>query len=198
MPKKCGQCSFFSPENGLDDCPECGTRLQFTMFVPPSHATEADAPPSAKAWDVKAAAFQQMELPIGVRWTQVLAGIGIYGLIAYTVRNHFLALAFSGETQLSCEQSLIAMLLIALVFYVVGALAGGAVAGAWSVNWLPQGIGVGVGVFVLPMAIYCLFGPSGKEPLIALMLMMCVTTGLSVLGAFIGHKMIRPSRYIIS
>jgi hypothetical protein len=198
MPKRCGQCSFFSLENRLDDCPECGTKLQFTMFVPPSHATEVDAPPSPKAWDVKSAAFEQLELPLAVRWGQLLGGVSMYGLISYTVRNYFLTLAFAGETRLNAQQSLIALLLIMLVFHVVGALVGGAVAGAWSVHWLPQGIGVGIGVFLLPFILYCLLGSSGKEPLIAFLFVIFLTTGVSILGAFIGHKMIRPSRYIVS
>jgi hypothetical protein len=199
MPKKCDFCGFFSPENSWDACPECGEKLQFTMFAPPGyHTAEADAPPSPKAWDVNTAAFEHLELPWGVRWGQVLAGIGIYGVISHTVRSHFLALCFDGETQLSAQHALIAIVLITLAFHVIGALAGGAVAGAWSVNWLPQGIGVGIGVFLTPFVLFVLFGPGDKVSVAVFLTVLAITTGISVLGAFIGHKMIRPSRYVIS
>ena len=53
--KKCDSCGFFRADNELTECPDCGHRLQFTMFAPPSL--------QAAACDANSAAFQQLELP---------------------------------------------------------------------------------------------------------------------------------------
>jgi hypothetical protein len=199
MPKKCEHCGFFHPDNDLTDCPDCGQKLKFTMFAPPSFQPQRrDESPQAEAWDVKRAAYEQLELPIGVRISQIVGGITIYFLISRTVQNIFLSICFGGDEDLRLEQIVIGALLIMLVFHVIGALVGGAVAGAWSVNWVPQGIGVGVGVLLLPFFIYFLFGQIGKEGLLGFLVLVCVTTVISVFGAFIGHLLVRPSRFIIS
>lgn len=199
MPKKCDQCGFFHPENNLDQCPDCGQALKFTMFAPPGFQPEqSNATARAEEWNHETANYEQLELPWGVRWTQIGVGIFIYCLISRTISNLFCAACFLGDTQLDMQQILIAFLLIKLAFHLVGALAGGAVAGAWSVNWAPQGIGVGVGVFLSPIVMYCLFGPIGGIGLAAFFTTICITTAVSVLGAWIGHKVVRPSRYVIS
>jgi hypothetical protein len=199
MPKKCDRCGFYHPENHLTDCPECGQMLKFTMFAPPGAQTQAaDEPQAKEAWNVNAAPFEQLELPFGIRMTQIGAGIGIYCLISRWALNIFFALCFLGNENTKLEQMLIAYLLFMLVFHVLGALAGGAVAGAWSVNWVPQGIGVGVGIFFAPIVMFLVFGPEADESFTSILVVVCITTAFSVLGAFIGHKMVRPSRYIIS
>jgi hypothetical protein len=199
MPKKCDSCGFYDPENQLFDCPKCGQSLKFTMFAPPEYQAQEPAEPQGKAaWDSSAAKFEQLELPFGVRMTQIGAGIGIYCFISRTVMNFFFALCFIGSENVRIEHAIAAYLIFALVFHVVGALVGGAVAGAWSVNWVPQGIGVGVGIFLAPIVLFLIFGPEEGQNAAGLAVTVAVTTVFSVLGAFIGHKMIRPSRYIIS
>ena len=79
------------------------------------------------------------------------------------------------------------------LIYVMAALLGGGLAGACSVNWVPQGIGVGVGVFLLPILVMVIFMPASL-PLFFLGIL--VTTPLTVLGAFMGHKAIRPSQFL--
>ncbi len=197
MPKKC-QCGFFHPDNDLNNCPDCGEALKFTMFAPPGFRTECDQSRGAEAWHQQAAPYEQLELPIGVRLSQIGAGIGIYWLISRTIMGFFFAACLVGNTDVQLERALIVFPVLALAFYVVGALAGGAVAGAWSVNWVPQGVGVGAGVFVVPLITYCLFAPVDGVGLAAFFVVVCITTAISVFGAYVGHKLIRPSRFIVS
>jgi hypothetical protein len=199
MPKKCESCGFFRADNELTECPDCGHRLQFTMFAPPSlQAAACDASEGAKAWNANSAAFEQLELPIGVRISQISAGIGIYCLISRTLRIVFCSLFFVSNTDVQMDRMALALILISLAFQVVGALAGGAVAGIWSVNWVPQGIGVGVGIFFAPLVMLFLFKPVAGTSLPVTLVTMGITTVLSVLGAFIGHKLVRPSRFVVS
>jgi hypothetical protein len=199
MPKKCQHCNFFSPENDLTDCPDCGHELKFTMFAPPGYqAKECDTPCSAEEWNDKSAAYELLELPIGVRMSQIGAGIGIYFLISRTIMNLFCVLCFESNDKLNLGQIVIAYLLILLVFHIIGALAGGAVAGIWSINWVPQGIGVGIGVFCLPLIMRFLFEPVSAVDILAFLIIICITTAVSVFGAFVGHKLVRPTRYVIS
>jgi hypothetical protein len=199
MPKKCEHCGFFRPDNELTDCPDCGQALKFTMFAPPGYQTEkCDEPPNPEVWNHQSATYEKLELPIGVRMSQIGAGICIYFLISRTLMNIFCAVCFVGNDNLRLEQMVIAAVLIMLIFHVVGALVGGAVAGAWSINWVPQGIGVGVGVFLLPLFFYLLFEPVKGVGLLGFLVIICITSAISVMGAFIGHKLIRPSRFVIS
>jgi hypothetical protein len=199
MPKKCDHCGFFRPDNDLSNCPDCGQKLQFTMFAPPGYQTEESVESSStEAWNDKSAYFEQLELPVGVRMSQIGAGIGIYCLISRTVMNIFCAMCFVGNNNLKLEQMVIAYLSIMLVFHIVGALAGGAVAGAWSINWVPQGIGVGIGVFVAPLIMHVLLKPVIGVDLQTILVIICFTTAISVFGAFVGHKLIKPSRFVIS
>ncbi len=199
MPKTCPHCGFFHPENDLNQCPYCGQALKFTMFAPPGLQTaEPEQSRGKEAWNPELAAYEQLELPISVRVSQIGAGIGIYCLISRTVLSYFCALCLVGNTDVRLERLVIVYPLLMLLFHVVGALAGGAVAGAWSVNWLPQGIAVGTGVFVMPLVFYCLFAPVTEVGLAVFLAIVCITTAVSVLGAFVGHKLIRPSRFVVS
>ena len=199
MPKKCPQCGFFRSDNELIQCPDCGQALQFTMFAPPGFQTEeSDQSRGAEAWDQQLASYERMELPLSVRLSQIGAGIGIYCLISRTIMSHFCSICLVGNANMQLEQMAIALLVIMLVFHVVGALVGGAVAGAWSVNWVPQGIGVGAGVFLAPLILYCVLAPVNEVGLVAFLVIICITTAISVLGAFIGHKLVRPSRFVVS
>jgi hypothetical protein len=199
MPKKCDGCGFFHPENEMSQCPQCGQALKFTMFVPPGFETkEIDDSRTPETWNHEQAKYEQLELSWGVRWAQICAGVFIYCLISRYVCNVFCAAVFIGDSKLELRQMMIAFLAINIAFHLVGSLAGGAVAGAWSVNWVPQGIGMGVGVFILPLVMYYFFGLIHGVSLIAFLIIVCITTACSVLGAWIGHKVVRPSRYVIS
>ncbi|MGW8258114.1 MAG: hypothetical protein ACWGMZ_11560, partial [Thermoguttaceae bacterium] len=209
-----GQIRFGIPvTNGVQqnrlDVPDCGQALKFTMFAPPGYqGQEAEEPSGKEAWHEQSAAYEQLEVPLGARLTQIGAGIGIYYLISRTVLNFFFVMCFMDNDNFKLEQMLhdnskleqmmSVYLVLLLVFHIVGALAGGAVAGAWSVNWTPQGIGVGIGVFVTPLITYFVFEPIQGVNLPVMLVVVCVTTAFSVLGAFIGHTLIRPTRYLVS
>lgn len=183
----------------MTECPNCGQALQFTMFAPPGYQMEeATHSCNKEEWHGNSAAYEQLELPIGVRLSQIGAGIGIYCFISRTVMNFFFAICLVGETNIQLEQLAITFLVMLMVFHIIGALAGGAVAGAWSVNWVPQGIGVGVGVFISPLIMHFLFAPVKGIDLLTFMFVICITTTISVFGAFIGHKLIQPTRFITS
>jgi hypothetical protein len=199
MPKKCEQCGFFRLENELTDCPDCGQTLKFTMFSPTGYQMEeAVETCTMQTWTDKPTHYEHLELPLGIRISQIGAGIGIYCLISRTMMSLFLALCFVGESKIQLEQIAVAFLIIMMSFHIIGALAGGAVAGAWSVNWVPQGIGVGVGVFIMPFIMRFLLDPVGRVDFLTFIILVCITTAISVFGAFIGHKLIQPSRFVIS
>jgi hypothetical protein len=198
MPKKCDHCGFFHSENGMTVCPDCGQELKFTMFVPPGCETEENREPQGAH---EAAACELLELPWGVRLTQIGAGIGLFDIISYEVKHLFFGICLiSGDNFHAdkLQKMAIVYLMMTLAFYVLGALAGGAIAGARSVNWVPQGIGVGIGVLILLLILYFLFGPVKGIGLMGFAVLLSITTAMSVLGAFIGHKLVRPSRYVIS
>lgn len=200
MPKKCENCDFFHPENTLNECPECGRPLQFTMFTPPGfQAEEGQEKTRGKSeWDDRGAAHELIELPLSVRMSQIVAGTGIYCTISRTLKMIFCSICFVGNTNLQLDRMVIAYWSITAAFHILGALVGGAVAGAWSVNWIPQGIGVGVGVFLSPLIMYCIFGAVGGTSVLGYLMIICVTTLVSVFGAFVGHKLVAPTRYVIS
>ena len=57
---------------------------------------------------------------------------------------------------------------------------------------MPQGIGVGLGVLAIPLVLLILFLP---ESLPLYLLGVLVTTAFTVLGAYIGHRLVRPSQF---
>ncbi|HLA84741.1 MAG TPA: hypothetical protein VJL29_08100 [Thermoguttaceae bacterium] len=198
MPKKCEHCDFFDRENHLNECPNCGNPLRFTMFAPPGFETEPSLPAGVEPWSERLAVYEEMELPWSMRSAQIGAGIGAYFLISRTVTSVLTGLfLFSGGAS-EPEEAVVIYLMLAAICYVVGALAGGAVAGAWSINWVPQGIGVGVGVFLTPIIWFIAFPPEHAMSTILFLGVIGVTTVLAVVGAYLGHKVIRPFRYIIS
>jgi hypothetical protein len=79
--------------------------------------------------------------------------------------------------------------------YIVASLVAGATAGAWSVNWIPQGIGVATGVLLIPLILLTLIQPESPT---WYLVGVFATTLLTLFGAFIGHKLIRPTRFLIS
>ena len=200
MPKKCEYCEFFDPENHLSECPNCGQPLQFTMFTPPGYETEEpDEFDGAAPWSEHLAPYEEMELPWGMRWAQIGAGIGAYFVISRTAMNCLSTLfVVSSNGAMETEEYMLQHLVLVGVFYVLGAIVGGAVAGAWSINWIPQGLGVGIGVFTVPIVILVAFPPEHPMIMGLFAAVLCVTTVLAVFGAYLGHKIIRPFRYVIS
>ena len=134
---------------------------------------------------------ESLELPPLVRLTQIGAGIFIFFAVSRW-GSRILMLLIGPNAEVSTQGQAVYLFAYTAFLYIAASLSGGAVAGAWSVNWVPQGIGVGLGVLAIPLILLILFLP---ESLPLYLVGVLVTTGLTVVGAFIGHKLIRPSQY---
>lgn len=192
MYKTCPNCQYYSREMSESDCPECEGPLSLTM-LPPINGDD----PEASCEDEGASQDsiprgESLELPLAVRVAQIGTGIFIFFAVSRWGSRILLMLIGSGAEVTTQAQALYLFACTAFI-YVAASLAGGAVAGAWSVNWVPQGIGVGLGVLALPLLILILFMP---ESLPFYLIAVLVTTAFTVLGAFIGHKLIRPSQFV--
>src|SRR5262249_34822229 len=81
--------------------------------------------------------------------------------------------------------------LASLVLYCLSAIGGGFIAGVWARNWVPQGLGVAAGVSFIPLVMLLVFRP---ESLPIYLITVVVTGALTVLGAFLGHVTVKPTR----
>jgi MFS family permease len=195
MPKNCTQCEFWSEDNSLHECPECGQSLQFTMFGPdgtPPEQTECEQPETD--WhkpDVMT--FEVMEQPASFRMGQIGVGIGFY--FAASFGGGFLMgflIGSSVNEPADLPRAGLALLFASFGIYVLSAVLAGMIASAWSVNWVPQGIGVGLGVFAIPIIRALIWVPEAWP---VFLIIVSVTTGFTVLGALLGHLLIPPMRY---
>ncbi len=190
MYKTCSACEFFTEEVTASTCPECGGSLQLTMLRP-AHAEGGDGAESVEDEPVLLPHTEALELPPVVRLTQIGAGIFIFFAVSRW-GSRILMLLIGPNAEVATQGQAIYLFAYTAFLYVAASLTGGAVAGAWSVNWIPQGIGVGMGVLAIPLVLLILFLP---ESLLLYLVGVVVTTVLTVLGAFIGHKLVRPSQY---
>jgi hypothetical protein len=159
-------------------------------MLPPSGAT---APSSGVAVEEVAVLprSEAMELPPAVRLAQIGTGIVIFFAVSRWGAR-ILTLLIGEEVEIDTTAQAAYLYGYTAFLYIAAALAGGAVAGAWSVNWVPQGIGVGLGVLAIPLLVLILYRP---ESLLIYLLGVAVTTVLTVLGALLGHKLVRPSQF---
>jgi hypothetical protein len=86
---------------------------------------------------------------------------------------------------------LIASALLSIAYCVAAAFGAGIIAGAATINWIPQGLGVAGGLLVIPLLLLLVFAP---ESLAVYMIIVVLTTGITMVGAFLGHKLLPPSR----
>ena len=135
---------------------------------------------------------ESLELPLGVRLTQIGAGIFIF-LAVSRWGQRILLFLIGSDAQVDTAGQAAYLLAYTCFLYVAASLAGGAVAGAWSVNWVPQGIGVGFGVLAIPLFLLLIFLP---ESLPIYLIGVAITTGLTILGAYLGHRIVRPAQFI--
>ena len=79
MHKTCDDCDFFTQDTSQQACPNCGSLLQFTMLPPRAAPGNGDpVPESEENNEICLPKMESMELPIGVRLTQIGAGIFIF------------------------------------------------------------------------------------------------------------------------
>jgi hypothetical protein len=197
MARSCTQCTYYTAEDDQSTCPKCGGDLQFTMLGPAKLQTERATELAEAAWErpeaVDGVDFEIIELPGTVRLGQVAGAIGFFFLARF-IGEAFLGVLYAEYLmQEDIGMAVATWVTISVVVYGVAAMLAGGVAGAWSVNWIPQG--VGVGLFALPFLVLILFVP---ESIILYVIIVCVTTPLTVLGAYLGHVLVPPTRIIHS
>jgi hypothetical protein len=132
-----------------------------------------------------------LELPPAVRLAQIGAGIFIFFAVSRW-GSRILTLLIGSNPEVTTQSQMVYLFAYTAFLYIAASLTGGAVAGAWSVNWVPQGIGVGLGVLAIPLVLLILFLP---KSLPLYLLGVLVTTAFTVLGAYIGHRLVRPSQF---
>ena len=180
MAQVCSACAYYTAQADSTSCPRCGQRLQFTMLGPPSMHAEEEERHEQPAW-VRPPdhCVEVLELPLSVRLGQIASGIGAF-FVMRRFGSLFLMVCFG---DLLFHESpvvvITASIVISLVIYGTAAILAGVIAGAWSVNWVPQGIGVGLGLFAIPLFLLALFIP---QSLILYLMIVLVTTPLTVFG----------------
>lgn len=195
MAQVCSSCTYYDAEGDRQQCPNCGETMQFTTLgAPGEQIDEEDA--EEQAWSGQQdVSIETLEQPLGVRLGQIGAGIAFF-FIVRRIGETILTVCFSDLLfQEDAKLAFMTMALISLVMYVVAALVAGAIAGAWSVNWIPQGIGVGAGLFAIPFILLAIFVP---KSLVLYVIVVLVTTPVTILGAYLGHVLMKPARFIHS
>jgi hypothetical protein len=190
MYKTCSDCGYFTDEVTESTCPSCSSGLRLTM-LPPSRGAMGENSVSAEEVALMVPRTEAMELPPAIRLAQIGTGIAIFFAVSRW-GSRALTFLIGAEAQVSTQGQLFYLYGYTAFLYVAAAVAGGAVAGAWSVNWVPQGIGVGLGVLAIPLLVLILFMP---DSLPIYLLGVLVTTAFTVLGAYVGHKLVRPSQF---
>jgi hypothetical protein len=194
----CRNCDYFDGTGEHSSaCPSCGGDMRFTMLEPRATATATlDGPAPREAWqDTYKFGYEEVEATWGFRYAQIGVGMSVYFFISRLVVPIILiplALALQNEP----PAKIAVVLGVAYLFlYSVAATAGGAVAGFWARNWLPQGLGVAAGVFFVPLIIKLILWPQNWW---FFGTCLAFTSVLSVVGAFFGHLFIKPTRIVKS
>jgi hypothetical protein len=190
MYKTCPECEFFTEEVTEGTCPDCGGGLKFTM-LPPTKCDVDGKPLPLNDEAVMVPNTEVLELPPAVRLAQVGAGIFVFFAVSRW-GSRILTLLIGTNPEVTTQSQVVYLFAYTAFLYIAASLTGGAVAGAWSVNWVPQGIGVGLGVLAIPLLLLVLFLP---ESLPLYLLGVLVTTAFTVLGAYLGHRLVRPSQF---
>jgi hypothetical protein len=191
MYKTCSDCGYFTDEVSEITCPTCSGGLRFTMLPPAGVGVTNDENLSAEEVALMIPRTESVELPPAVRLAQIGTGIVIF-LAVSRWGSRILMLLIGPDAEVTTQGQVVYLFAYTAFLYIAAALSGGAVAGAWSVNWVPQGIGVGIGVLALPLLLLILYRP---DSLPIYLIGVLVTTAFTVLGAFVGHKLIRPSQF---
>ncbi|MBI3840175.1 MAG: hypothetical protein HY288_19815 [Planctomycetia bacterium] len=193
MPYVCGRCDFFDVEGARGSaCPSCGGDMRFTMLDPRATATATLDEPTQPAWqDAFAYGYEEIEAPWSFRYAQIGVGISTYSFVwcwGRRIVTLFIGAPLSGSRP---EKTQFALGVGILVMNCLAALAGGAAAGFWARNWIPQGLGVAAGAIGIPL-VFALIFPPGSWPLFSITL--AATSALAAAGAFLGHLLVKPTR----
>lgn len=217
MAHVCGNCDYFDGSGThTSQCPSCGGNMRFTMLDPRSIATatldrpdeqprepvressSARAPKSSTkpAWhDPYAYGYEEVEAPWEFRYAQIGAGIGAYFFVWRWGRRIITLMVMTSPDGPPKGKELVALGVGILVLNCCAALFGGGAAGMWAKNWILQGLGVAAGVLVIPLVGMLIFVPE-SWPYFCVTL--AATSALTMLGAFLGHWIVKPTRIAIS
>jgi hypothetical protein len=180
--------------------------MRLTFLGPPGNVDHQPRTINRAEWQREfALRSRPTEQAVGARLTQVFVGIGLQFLI---LRLGLLVVGLSHiDAMVTMDFGLlpIYLTLLVLAVYVISALAAGAIAGAWCVNWVFQGIAVGLGwagVVIAQLLFYLPFDMVANldipvELLVPLMFTALVNTVLAIAGAFLGHLLVQPLRHSI-
>ena len=204
----CRSCSFFDGECAhASECPECGGAMRFTLLDPRGMAGETsaktgsatatttlEAPPkqATEAWqNTYTYGYDEIEAPWAIRYAQIGVGIATYFIFSRFILPIIMLPIYASLDEMSPAAAMVVLALTMLVNYSVSALIGGFMAGAWSRNWVPQGLGVAAGILIIPLVLMLIFAP---EHVLLMLVLLVITSGLTVVGAFLGHLVVKPTR----
>jgi MFS family permease len=198
----CRSCDYFDGEGAhASDCPTCGGVMRFTLLEPrgavtatlePTSASTASLKPAKAQWhDPYVYGYEEVEAPWAVRYAQIGVGVTTYFLISRLgVPIILLPLAFA-MSDAQPRTIMLVLGLAALALYSLAAIAGGFIAGIWTRYWVPQGLGVAAGVSFIPLIMLLVFAP---ESLGVYLITVAITSALTVVGAYLGHVIVKPTR----
>ncbi len=217
MAHVCRHCDYFDGSGThTSSCPSCGGNMRLTLLDPRATATATLDPPADRStedpkvfrrgvsqemptepdWnDPYAYGYEEIEAPWAFRYTQIGAGLGAYFFVWRWGGRFLTSLYVSSLDSPAHNQQIVGLAIGTLILNCVAALVGGGAAGFWAKNWIVQGLGVAAGVFAIPLVSMLIFAPE-SWPMFCLSL--AATTILTMLGAFLGHLLVKPTRVPIS
>jgi hypothetical protein len=190
MPYVCRECDFFDAYGAhASACPTCGSDMRFTMLDPRATATLAE--PTQPAWhDPFIYGYEEIEAPWAFRCAQIGVGISAYSFV-WGWGRRIATLLFGASFKDLPQEKAFALSVILFVMNCFAALVGGAAAGFWARNWIPQGLGVAAGALSIPLVALLVFAPD-SWPFFCITL--AATSVLTLVGAFLGHLLVKPTR----
>ena len=168
--------------------------MRFTMLDPRATATATLDPPTQPAWhDPLSYGYDEIEAPWSFRYAQIGIGVSTFSSVWCWGRRILMFLMGVPLIGPPPEKTRVALVVGILAMNGLAALAGGAVAGFWARNWIPQGLGMAAGAIAIPLTV-ALIIPPGSWPLFGIT--AATTSVLAVAGAFLGHWVVKPTRIV--
>jgi hypothetical protein len=176
--------------------------MRFTMLdprgAPTATATLEPPPEAAKSGAAKSDwddpykyGYEVVEAPWAFRYAQIGVGISSYFFISRLLVPLILIPFVFAVSDMQPQAAVVAIGLVMLLLYCLAALGGGAVAGFWARNWLPQGLGVAAGVLFIPLVIMLVFVPENWPRFV---ITLVLTSVMTIIGAYLGHILVKPTR----
>ena len=189
----CGSCDFFDAEAARGaTCPSCGGGMRDPC---PTAIATLERPEEGDWKDPYVFGYEEVEAPWSFRYAQIGIGISTYSFVWCWGRRIVTLLLSPSLSDMPKHKAQLVLSVVILIINCVAALAGGAAAGFWVRNWIPQGLGVAFGAIALPLIVTLIFPPPSWA---GFCLTLAVTSVLAVVGAFLGHWLVKPTRIVHS